>query len=77
MTAEDAAGGDGLPYRVRFVRHEPAAFDAFYNVVANPVIWFVQHDLWDLVEGSRAQAALEPAWEEGYVPVNEAFAEAP
>jgi trehalose 6-phosphate synthase len=42
--AEETA--DGSPYRLRLVAHEPAAFDAYYNVVANPLLWFTQHYLW-------------------------------
>src|SRR5207237_6915238 len=53
MTAEDrevaaAAGGDaidevardGSPYRLRLVAHDEAAYDRYYNVVANPTLWF-------------------------------------
>lgn len=64
---------DGAPYRLRFVDHDPAAYDLYYNVVANPVLWFVQSGLWDLkhpVEG------LEEAWRDGYEVVNRAFADA-
>ena len=27
---------------------EADAYDRFYNVVANPMLWFIQHYLWDL-----------------------------
>jgi trehalose 6-phosphate synthase len=39
---------DGSPYRLRLVAHDPAAYDWFYNVVANPTLWFRQHYLWAL-----------------------------
>ena len=65
---------DGASYRLRFVEHDPAAYDLFYNVVANPALWFVQHGLWDLKLDPGAD--LLPAWEQGYVPVNAAFADA-
>src|SRR5215212_9437960 len=29
---------DGSRYRLRLVAHEPAAFDLYYNVVANPTL---------------------------------------
>ena len=36
-------------------RHDPDDFDRYYNVFANPTLWFLQHYLWDL--GSRARAS--------------------
>ncbi|HWN22057.1 MAG TPA: trehalose-6-phosphate synthase, partial [Gaiellaceae bacterium] len=76
-----AAGGaveersaDGSPYRLRLVAHDPRAYDLYYNVVANPTLWFVQHGLWELKHAPGA--GLDAAWDEGYVPVNAAFAAA-
>ena len=40
--------GDGAEFRLRLVGHERQAYDRFYNVVANPMLWFVQHYLWEL-----------------------------
>ncbi len=76
-----AAGGpqeetarDGARYRLRLVAHDPAAYDLYYNVVANPALWFVQHGLWDLKH--EPERDLGEAWEDGYVAVNRAFAAA-
>jgi trehalose 6-phosphate synthase len=66
---------EGSPYRLRLVAHEPHAYDWFYNVVANPTLWFLQHYLWDLKQAPRWDRGLHHAWEEGYVPVNRRFAE--
>ena len=66
---------DGSPYRLRLVAHEPAAFDAFYNVVANPLLWFTQHYLWGLGTEPDLEG-LDRAWDEGYEVVNHAFAAA-
>ena len=65
---------DGARCRLRLVVHDPAAYDRYYNVVANPTLWFLQHDLWELLEDRGDELAR--AWEDGYVPVNRAFAEA-
>jgi trehalose 6-phosphate synthase len=83
MTADErvlAAGGplaeraaDGAPYRLRFVAHEPDAFERFYHVMANPVLWFVHHGLWELKEEPLAD--LTAAWR-GYAAVNENLAAA-
>jgi trehalose 6-phosphate synthase len=67
---------DGSPYRLRLVAHDPAAYDWYYNVVANPTLWFLQHYLWALAYAPDIDPGLHHAWDEGYVPVNRAFAEA-
>ena len=35
---------------VVLVAHDPRAYDAYYNVIANPLLWFVQHSLWGLAD---------------------------
>jgi len=67
---------DGAPYRLHFVVHDAAAYDRFYNVFANPLLWFLQHYLWGLGRAPDIGPVLHAAWDDGYVPVNEAFAEA-
>jgi trehalose 6-phosphate synthase len=67
----------GVRCRLRFLAHERSAYDRYYNVVANPTLWFVQHCLWNLVrQPDNEQRGLDRAWREGYVPINAAFAEA-
>jgi trehalose 6-phosphate synthase len=67
---------DGSPFRLRLVEHQPQAYDWYYNVVANPVLWFIQHHLWDLKSSPNIDQGLHHAWEQGYVAVNRNFAEA-
>jgi trehalose 6-phosphate synthase len=67
---------DGSPYRLRLVAHDPSAYDRFYNVVSNPVLWFVQHYLWGLSSAPSIDQGLHTAWTEGYVAVNGNFAAA-
>src|SRR5215218_3053691 len=74
--AAEETARDGSPYRVRLVAHDPAAYDWFYNVVANPTLWFLQHYLWALAYAPNIDPGLYHAWEDGYVPVNRAFADA-
>jgi trehalose 6-phosphate synthase len=62
--------------RVTLVEHEPEAYDLMYNYLANPLLWFVQHGLYDLPYAPALGADTRRAWEEGYVPVNRNFAEA-
>jgi trehalose 6-phosphate synthase len=72
---EDTAA-DGSRYRLRLVVHDPQAYDRYYNVVSNPVLWFVQHYLWDLVNAQVVDQGLHDAWSEGYSAVNAGFAAA-
>lgn len=62
--------------RVTFVEHAPEAYELMYNQLANPLLWFVQHGLYDLPYEPRTGGDTRRAWEEGYVPVNRNFAEA-
>ena len=74
--AIDETARDGSPYRLRLVAHDPAAYDWFYNVVANPTLWFLQHYLWNLAQAPNLDRGLHHAWDEGYVAVNAGFADA-
>jgi trehalose 6-phosphate synthase len=74
-TVEEQSAG-GSPYRLRLIAHEPAVFDRYYNVVSNGTLWFLQHYLWGLADAPDLGPAFREAWEEGYVPANEAFADA-
>jgi len=71
---EHSAGGS--PYRLRLVVHDPVVFDRYYNVVANGTLWFLHHYLWGLATSPDIDGAFRQAWDGGYVPVNEAFADA-
>jgi trehalose 6-phosphate synthase len=66
--------GSGAAIRLRLVAHDPEAYRLFYTVLANPVLWFVQHDLWSLKDDPAAD--LTRAWANGYVAVNRTLAEA-
>jgi trehalose 6-phosphate synthase len=72
----DETWRDGSPYRLRLVAHEPRAYDGFYNVIANPLLWFLQHYMWGLAYAPDIDVAVGEAWFNGYVSVNEGFASA-
>jgi trehalose 6-phosphate synthase len=74
--AVDERARDGSPFRLRLVAHDTSSYDWFYNVVANPMLWFLQHYLWELAYTPSIDIALQNAWDEGYARVNEGFAEA-
>src|SRR5436190_3219069 len=67
---------DGSPFRLRLVAHDESEYDWFYNVIANPILWFLQHYLWELAYAPAIDHAVRHAWEQGYVRVNQGFADA-
>jgi trehalose 6-phosphate synthase len=74
--AADETSRDGSSYRIRLVAADPSAYDWYYNVVANPTLWFLQHYMWGLPYAPDLDLGLHNAWFNGYLPVNEAFADA-
>ena len=66
---------DGTRYRVGFVDPGAEAYDLYYNVISNPLLWFIQHYLWDLAREPIVDAFLQRAWREGYEKVNRLVAD--
>ena len=56
--------------------HDPEAYDRYYNVVANPMLWFIHHSLWNRGLRPDLGPAFHAAWHEGYERVNRTFADA-
>jgi len=61
---------------LRLVTSPSDSFDPFYNTFCNPLLWFVQHSLIRELEARDVDAEAMHAWEQGYLPVNQAIAEA-
>ncbi|HEY7619662.1 MAG TPA: trehalose-6-phosphate synthase, partial [Solirubrobacteraceae bacterium] len=66
----------GAEYQVRLVVSDPDAYDRFYNIFANPMLWFIQHYLWDLSNAPDVRRNEVEAFEYGYNVVNEDLASA-
>ena len=49
-------------------------YDMYYAVISNPVLWFIQHYLWDLGTEPVIDARVHHAWAQGYVQVNQQMA---
>jgi trehalose 6-phosphate synthase len=64
----------GGEYSVRLVESDPEAYDRFYNIIANPMLWFIQHYLWDLSNAPDIRRHEVEAFEYGYNVVNEDLA---
>ncbi len=82
-TEVDAAWHEGtLPLaghgriRVQFLSADPAAYRGYHDVIANPLLWFLQHAMWDVSRAPVIDRATWQAWEEGYKTVNRLFADA-
>ena len=74
VSARPADSGDD-DLRVRLVALDPAAQDDFYTVIANPLLWFIQHHLYDLKTAPNITRREIDAFESGYAAVNRRFAE--
>ena len=70
-------GADGAPVaRLRLVEVDDRAHDDFYTVIANPLLWFLQHGMYGLALDPTLTRREHAAWEDGYVAVNRLFADA-
>ena len=52
----------------------PEQYEQHYSVISNPVLWFVQHYLWDLANQPVINGRIHRAWKNGYVEVNRQIA---
>ncbi len=79
-----AAGHDGrfqvaLPGErlfLRFVTCPRNVYHKYYNLFCNPLLWFLQHYMWNSPYTPNVDAKVHDAWDNGYVQVNRTFAEA-
>ena len=79
--AAERAGDDyvvtninGHKYLMRYVLMSDNIYKNYYSVFCNPFLWFFQHNLLPLYEPDLDNKIWN-AWEHGYIPANEAFAE--
>ncbi len=61
---------------VRYVDVDRARHEMFYTRIANPLLWFVQHELYGLANDPCIGGETWQAFEDGYVAVNRMFADA-
>jgi len=73
FVVEAPGGGE---YRIRLITSDPDAYDRFYNVFANPMLWFIQHYLWDQSNAPDIRRHEVEAFEFGYNVVNDDLATA-
>jgi len=61
---------------IRFIVNPRNTYHKFYNVFCNPLLWFLQHYMWSSSRTPNIDRAVYDAWDNGYIPVNQAFAQA-
>lgn len=61
---------------VRFVVTPRRTYHKYYNVICNPLLWYLQHYMWPSPYMPTVDAATYDAWDTGYVEVNREFADA-
>ena len=66
----------GQSVSVRFVSTHRRTYHKYYNIICNPLLWFLQHYMWSSPYTPRVDEAVYDAWENGYVTVNQQFADA-
>ena len=60
--------------RLHYATPTPEQYEGYYSVISNPVLWFVQHYLWDLAYQPVINGRIHRAWRNGYVEVNRQMA---
>jgi trehalose 6-phosphate synthase len=61
---------------LRFVVNSRSTYHKFYSVICNPLLWFLQHYMWNSPRTPNIDYVVHDAWENGYVSVNQTFAQA-
>ncbi|MDP2211891.1 MAG: trehalose-6-phosphate synthase [Candidatus Aquicultor sp.] len=63
-------------YHLRLIDIPESMYNQYYNVISNPLLWFIQHYIWDLAKNPSFTSEVHDAWHNGYVAANRIFAEA-
>jgi trehalose 6-phosphate synthase len=76
LAAEHKGQVEVQGFRIHYVSPEPKQYDMYYSVISNPLLWFIQHYLWNLATDPVIDDRIHTAWNDGYVEVNRQIAEA-
>lgn len=66
---------DGKKFRIAYIHPDQEGYDLYYNQISNPLLWFIQHYLWDLGREPILDSRTERAWRDGYLKINAEFAD--
>ena len=59
---------------LRYVVTPRRVYHKYYNIFCNPLVWFLQHYMWNSPYNPNLDSNVHDAWHNGYVEVNRAFA---
>jgi trehalose 6-phosphate synthase len=62
--------------RLQLVRLDEDAYNMYYNQIANPLLWFIHHQMWNIPRKPDLDGSTWNAWEQGYIAVNQTLADA-
>jgi len=65
----------GHKLHLKFVISSRRIYHKFYNVLCNPLLWFLHHYMWNPPYNPNIDHAIHDAWETGYTAVNRAFSD--
>ncbi|HEX2645832.1 MAG TPA: trehalose-6-phosphate synthase, partial [Candidatus Dormibacteraeota bacterium] len=60
--------------RLHYAMPTREQYEKYYAVISNPVLWFIQHYIWDLASEPVIDERIHQAWTDGYVAVNRLMA---
>jgi trehalose 6-phosphate synthase len=61
--------------KLRLIVTDRRRYRQYYNQIANPLLWFLQHQLWDTPRKPEISKDTWQAWNAGYIAINRQFAE--
>jgi trehalose 6-phosphate synthase len=67
--------GPNPEFRLRFVVPDNETYNKYYNEISNPLLWFLQHYLWDTPRSPDITGETHDAWNTGYSVVNQMFSD--
>jgi len=84
QTEEDRTWSEGwLPSEnpdekvwMKFITPTATEYEGYYGAISNPLLWFLQHSMWDIFREPTIDRAVWEHWDQGYVAVNMQFAQA-
>lgn len=65
---------DETRLKLSFINPDPAVYDQYYSVISNPLLWFLQHSMWDYAHEPTITRQTWQAWE-SYTAINRMFAD--
>jgi trehalose 6-phosphate synthase len=66
---------DNPSFWVPFVVVDSKRYEDYYSLISNPLLWFVQHYMWNPPYTPDIDDKIHKAWKNGYLHVNKMFAD--